>query len=42
MSASLLYPTNLIEFQRMFPDEAACVAYLFKLRYPDDCRATLR
>jgi hypothetical protein len=29
------FPDNLLEFQRMFPDEAACVAYLEELRWPE-------
>jgi transposase-like protein len=29
------YPTSLIEFQRRFSDEAACAAYLIRLRWPD-------
>jgi hypothetical protein len=34
-SAQLLeFPTNLLEFQRMFPDEAACLSYLQRLRWP--------
>ena len=28
------FPANLLEFQRMFPDEAACLSYLHKLRWP--------
>lgn len=28
-------PTNQLEFQRMFPDEAACLRYLEKMRWPD-------
>lgn len=28
------FPTNLLEFQRMFPDEAACLSYLRRLRWP--------
>ena len=31
----LPFPTSLIDFHRMFPDEASCVRYLFALRYPD-------
>lgn len=38
------FPANQIEFQRMFPDEAACLRYLEKLRWPGgfkcpDCEA---
>jgi predicted RNA-binding Zn-ribbon protein involved in translation (DUF1610 family) len=29
------FPRSLIEFQHRFPDEAACVAYLFAARWPD-------
>ena len=29
------YPRSLIAFQRRFPDEAACAAYLADLRWPD-------
>ena len=25
------FPTSLIDFQRRFPDEAACAAYLFEV-----------
>lgn len=28
------FPTNLLEFQRMFPDEAASLSYLYRLRWP--------
>jgi len=28
------YPTNLLELERLFPDEAACRAYLAGLRWP--------
>jgi len=28
------FPANQIEFQRMFPDEGACLRYLEKLRWP--------
>ena len=28
------FPTNLLEFQRMFPDETACLRYLQQLRWP--------
>lgn len=27
-------PVNLLDFQRMFPDEAACLQYLEKMRWP--------
>jgi transposase-like protein len=29
------FPRSVIEFQRLFPDEAACRAYLFASRWPD-------
>jgi hypothetical protein len=29
------FPRSLLEFQRQFPDEAACVAYLAKQRWPE-------
>ena len=29
------FPTSLLDFQRMFPDEQACVAYLEQVRWPD-------
>lgn len=28
------YPSTLLDFQRLFPNEAACVQYLFELRWP--------
>ena len=28
-------PTTLPEFSRMFPDEAACIAYLHRVRWPE-------
>ena len=28
------FPRSLIEFQRRFPDEAACAKYLFAARWP--------
>jgi transposase-like protein len=31
----LLFPTSLAEFQRLFPDEKACAAYLEKARWGD-------
>lgn len=30
---NLPFPTSLIEFQRLFPDDAACAAYLEKVRW---------
>ncbi len=32
------YPRNVAEFNRMFPDEEACVAYLAACRWPDGFR----
>lgn len=32
------FPRSLIEFQRRFPDEAACAAYLAQARWPDGFR----
>ena len=29
------FPTNLLEFQRQFPDEAACLRYLEQVRWPE-------
>jgi hypothetical protein len=29
------FPGSLIEFQQRFPDEAACVKYLFAARWPE-------
>jgi hypothetical protein len=28
------FPTSLIDFQRRFPDEASCAAWLFEARWP--------
>ena len=33
--ATRKFPTTLLEFQRAFPDDAACVAHLEELRWPD-------
>lgn len=32
------FPRSLIAFQRQFPDEAACAAYLVSMRWPDGFR----
>jgi ISXO2-like transposase domain/Transposase zinc-ribbon domain len=32
------FPRSLIEFQRCFPDERACAAYLAQMRWPDGFR----
>src|SRR5512144_1591805 len=32
------FPRSLIEFQRRFPDERACAAYLAQARWPDGFR----
>ena len=37
---ALSYPRSLPEFQRLFPDEEACVRYIFALRWPDGWRCT--
>ena len=29
------YPGSLVDFQRRFPDDAACAHYLAALRWPD-------
>jgi len=29
------YPVTLLDFQRMFPDETACLRYLERIRWPD-------
>ena len=34
--AALPFPRSLPEFQRLFPDDAACAEYLEKLRWGDD------
>ncbi len=31
----LIFPQSLPEFQRLFPDDAACAAYLERARWPD-------
>ena len=38
MEPALRYPRNLREFQHRFRDEAACLAYLADLRWPDGFR----
>ena len=37
---ALPYPRSLPELQRLFPDEGACVRYLFALRWSDGWRCT--
>ena len=32
------FPRSIVEFQRRFPDDAACRAYLFESRWPDGYR----
>jgi len=32
---SIGYPVNILEFQKMFPDEAACLKYLERMRWPN-------
>jgi transposase-like protein len=29
------FPSTLLDFQRLFPDERACAAYLYEIRWPD-------
>lgn len=33
MSTDLAFPKSLPEFQRLFPDDAACARYLEKIRW---------
>ena len=33
MRSTLPFPTSLPEFQRLFPDDAACASYLEKIRW---------
>lgn len=35
ITASNKYPTNILDFQKMFPDENACLTYLEEMRWPD-------
>lgn len=40
------YPTNMLDFQRMFPDETACLKYLEGMRWPsgfvcEECAAVV-
>ncbi len=35
MAANLAFPTSLPEFQRVFPDDAACARYLEQIRWHD-------
>lgn len=35
MSTKLAFPTSLPEFMKLFPDDAACAAYLESVRWPD-------
>ena len=39
--ADLAFPQSLPEFQRLFPDDAACAAYLEKARW-DGSKVTMR
>ena len=36
------FPTSLVDFQRRFPDEAACAAWLFEARWPTGFRCPAR
>ena len=40
--ADLPFPHSLPEFQRLFPDDAACAAYLEKARWRRLCLPALR
>lgn len=33
--SNLPFPTGIVGFQQLFPDERACEEYLFKMRYPN-------
>lgn len=35
VNRSIEYPMNILEFQKMFPDEAACLKYLERMRWPN-------
>lgn len=35
VNSSPVDPTTHIDFQRMFPDESACLLYLEKMRWPN-------
>ena len=35
---ALPFPTGIVQFTQMFPDERACEAYLFTMRHPDGFR----
>ena len=32
---NLPFPKSLLEFQQLFPNDAACVAYMEQVRWPD-------
>ena len=34
VNQSIEYPMNILDFQKMFPDEAACLKYLERTRWP--------
>ncbi len=38
--AALPFPQSLPEFQRLFPDDAACAEYLEKLRWTNPLRGS--
>ena len=42
LEGDLPFPRSLPEFQRMFPDEAACAAYLEHARWGEIGRASCR
>lgn len=35
INQSIEYPMNTLDFQKMFPDEAACLKYLERMRWPN-------
>lgn len=38
---SIEYPMNILEFQKMFPDEAVCLKYLERMRWPNGFSCSL-
>ena len=35
VNQSIEYPMNILDFQKMFPDEVACLKYLERMRWPN-------
>lgn len=35
IDSPLEYPINLLDFQKMFPEEIACLRYLERMRWPN-------